>query len=109
MEALSGPYSSWYDKKHLIKGKTAGWTNKDFEKALKFADHMQSPTIKIWAYPFSYPRGYYVRGLAYEKMGDYARAKENYEALLDLWKQADENIPELIDTKKRLANLKQTS
>ena len=33
MEALSGPYSSWYDKAHLIKGKTAGWSKEDFEKA----------------------------------------------------------------------------
>ena len=33
MEALTGPYSSWYDKSHLVKGKTAGWTKKDFEKA----------------------------------------------------------------------------
>jgi 2,3,4,5-tetrahydropyridine-2-carboxylate N-succinyltransferase len=29
MEVLSGPYSSWYDKSHLIKGKTAGWTKAD--------------------------------------------------------------------------------
>ncbi|PPR47659.1 MAG: 2,3,4,5-tetrahydropyridine-2,6-dicarboxylate N-succinyltransferase [Alphaproteobacteria bacterium MarineAlpha5_Bin9] len=33
MEALSGPYSSWYDKSHLIKGKTAGWTKDEFQKA----------------------------------------------------------------------------
>ena len=33
METLSGPYSSWYDKAHLIKGKTAGWAKEDFEKA----------------------------------------------------------------------------
>ena len=33
METLEGPYSSWRDKAHLLKGKTAGWTNKDFEKA----------------------------------------------------------------------------
>jgi len=33
MENLSGPYSSWYDKAHLLKGKTAGWTKKDHEKA----------------------------------------------------------------------------
>ena len=33
MEALSGPYSSWYDKAHLLKGKTAGWNNEDFERA----------------------------------------------------------------------------
>jgi len=33
MEALSGPYSSWYDKAHLIKGKTAGWTKEDHIRA----------------------------------------------------------------------------
>ena len=33
METLSGPYSSWHDKAHLLKGKTSGWTKKDFEKA----------------------------------------------------------------------------
>ena len=33
MEALSGPYSSWYDKSHLLKGKTAGWTKEDHVKA----------------------------------------------------------------------------
>ena len=33
METLSGPYSSWYDKAHLLKGKTAGWAKEDFEKA----------------------------------------------------------------------------
>ena len=33
METLSGPYSSWYDKAHLIKGKTAGWTKEDHIRA----------------------------------------------------------------------------
>tara|TARA_B100000929_G_C15392623_1_gene381733 strand:+ start:31 stop:861 length:831 start_codon:yes stop_codon:yes gene_type:complete len=33
METLDGPYSSWHDKAHLLKGKTAGWTKGDFEKA----------------------------------------------------------------------------
>ena len=33
MESLSGPYSSWHDKSHLLKGKTSGWTKEDFEKA----------------------------------------------------------------------------
>ncbi len=33
METLSGPYSSWFDKSHLLKGKTAGWAKEDFEKA----------------------------------------------------------------------------
>ena len=33
METLSGPYSSWYDKAHLLKGKTAGWGKDEFTKA----------------------------------------------------------------------------
>ena len=33
MESLTGPYSSWYDKAHLLKGKTAGWKKEDFKKA----------------------------------------------------------------------------
>src|SRR6056300_1215879 len=33
MENLNGPYSSWYDKAHLIKGKTAGWSKEDHVKA----------------------------------------------------------------------------
>jgi len=33
MESLSGPYSSWYDKTHLLKGKTANWKKTDFIKA----------------------------------------------------------------------------
>ena len=32
MEDLNGPYSSWYDKAHLLKGKTAGWTKKIMKK-----------------------------------------------------------------------------
>ena len=33
MDNLNGPYSSWYDKAHLLKGKTAGWSKEDHEKA----------------------------------------------------------------------------
>ena len=33
MSTMAGPYSTWIDKSHLLKGKTAGWTDADFEKA----------------------------------------------------------------------------
>ena len=33
MENLNGPYSSWYDKAHLLKGKTARWSKEDHENA----------------------------------------------------------------------------
>ena len=32
MENLNGPYSSWYDKSHLLKGKTAGCQKKIMKK-----------------------------------------------------------------------------
>ena len=33
MDIVKGPYSAWYDKSHLVKGKTAGWTQQDFVNA----------------------------------------------------------------------------
>ena len=33
METLQGPYSSWFDKSNLIKGKTAGWDKEEFLQA----------------------------------------------------------------------------
>ena len=33
MESLQGPYSSWFDKSNLIRGKTAGWSKDEFLKA----------------------------------------------------------------------------
>ena len=32
-DILSGPYSVWRDRQNLLKGKTAGWTKEEFEKA----------------------------------------------------------------------------
>ena len=33
MEHLKGPYSSWFDKSNLVRGKTAGWGKEEFVKA----------------------------------------------------------------------------
>ena len=42
-------------------------------------------------------------------MGDIAQAIENYERLLKLWKDADEDLVDLVDAKKRLKSLKELS
>ena len=42
METLSGPYSAWHDKAHLLKGKTAGWGKEDFEKAAELRDRIKA-------------------------------------------------------------------
>ena len=42
----------------------------------------------------------------YEKKGDTQLAIENSEKFLDLWKDADEDLPDLIDAKTRWRNYK---
>ena len=52
-----------------------------------------------------WPKKDYLRGLAYEGLGDKSNARESYIDFLRIWSNADENLPEIIDAKKRLRNL----
>ena len=45
-------------------------------------------------------------GKILEQKGEKNLAHENYEKFLELWKDADEDLPDLIDAKARLAKLK---
>jgi tetratricopeptide (TPR) repeat protein len=50
-----------------------------------------------------YAKSFYMLGKIYEQQGDTAKAIENYEKFLDLWKDADPGIAEVEDAKERLA------
>jgi tetratricopeptide (TPR) repeat protein len=52
-----------------------------------------------------YPKSLHLKGKIYEKKGDNNLAVKSYEKFLALWKNADQDLPDLIDAKKRLANL----
>ena len=56
-----------------------------------------------------YPFTNYWLGVCNEELGKDDQAILHYKQLLDYWKNADASIPEFIDTKKRLANLKKAS
>ncbi|MCJ7580129.1 MAG: tetratricopeptide repeat-containing protein [Candidatus Aminicenantes bacterium] len=47
-------------------------------------------------------------GKIYEQQGDTAKAIEFYEKFLSLWNDADPGLPEVEETKKRLAELQKS-
>jgi tetratricopeptide (TPR) repeat protein len=51
-------------------------------------------------------KGNYELAKIYEEQGEKEKAIEYYEKFLEIWKEADEDLPELIDGKRRLVKLK---
>lgn len=49
-----------------------------------------------------HPLNYYRLGKLYDQTGDAAKAQQNYEKFLTLWKDADPGLPEVDDVKTRL-------
>jgi tetratricopeptide (TPR) repeat protein len=53
----------------------------------------------------NYAQAHYLLGLAYEKKGNGEMARQHYQEFVQIWKEADEDLSQLIDTKKRLEGL----
>ena len=52
-------------------------------------------------------KAHYNLGKIYEKKGNYDQAIKYYKDFLNIWKDADNDLPELIDTKSRLIKLRE--
>ena len=53
-----------------------------------------------------WPRKHYKIGLCYEKMGNTHKALDHYEKFLKIWSEADEDIEDIVDAKRRITKLK---
>ena len=56
-----------------------------------------------------YVMSFYMLGRIAEQTGETAKARGHYQKFLDLWKDADPEIPEVEDAKKRLAAVQGSS
>jgi len=77
----------------------------DLENALREYEKISVSTTGRLGDGDIYARSFYRLGLVYERQGQKARAIECYRKFLDLWKEADANLPEVPDAKRRLAAL----
>ena len=76
------------------------------DEALIPVARLQEKYVPTWGRAVFYPKSFYLLGKLCEKKGDKAQAIKSYEKLLELWKNADRDLPELIDTQARLIRLK---
>jgi len=77
----------------------------DLDKAEKEYEQIINLTTGRMLYGDFYSKSFYMLGKIYQEKGWKGKAIEHYEKFLDLWKNADKDLPELIDTRKRVAKL----
>ena len=53
-----------------------------------------------------WPKKDYIKGLAYEGLGDEINARKSFQDFLRVWSNADNSLPDIIDAKQRLENLR---
>ncbi len=78
-----------------------------FDKALTHLALLQETLSNFGGWRgLYYPKSFFLMGKIYDKKGDKKLAVANYEKFLNLWKDADKDLPELIDAKASMTKLK---
>ena len=98
--ALSDVFSYWTARSYIEMG--------DYQNALKQTFRFRPVNNQItgqFVFDQYWPKKDYLKGLAYEGLGDNVNARESYLKFLRSWSEADEDLPEIIDAKNRLRKL----
>jgi tetratricopeptide (TPR) repeat protein len=77
----------------------------NLERALEWYEEILSLTSGRLLHGDIYAKSFYMLGRIYEQKGWQGKAIENYEKFLDLWKNADQGIPEVEEAKQHLIAL----
>jgi tetratricopeptide (TPR) repeat protein len=78
-----------------------------FDEAIERFSKLNESPVGMWEIDkYMWALKHYKLAKAYEKTNKPAIAKKEYEKFLDLWKDADDDIPEVVDARKRLTGLK---
>jgi len=103
------PFEREFSDNHAIFLETladAYYKSGDLDKASETYEKIIVLTLSRIQTGDIYAKSFYRLGEISEEQGNTAKALENYEKFLDLWKDADPGIAEVEDAKKRLTNLK---
>jgi tetratricopeptide (TPR) repeat protein len=77
----------------------------DLERAIEYYEKLTMLTTGRLYFGDIYAKSFYTLGRIYQRMGDNAKAEENYNKFLGLWFNADSNISEVSDAQRRLSGL----
>jgi tetratricopeptide (TPR) repeat protein len=83
----------------------AHYRSGDMEKAIALYERITLLTTGRLYFGSVYAKSFYMLGRIYQQMGDKAKAEDNYNKFLALWFNADSNISEVGDAKRRLSGL----
>jgi tetratricopeptide (TPR) repeat protein len=82
---------------------SAYYANRDLDRAREEFEKITLLTIGREDYGELYAKSFYMLGKIFDEQGNSLKAKEFYTKFLDLWKDADPGMPEVEETKKKLA------
>ena len=105
-------YSTHYHRLALAGYELQGDLKKAIEKYQSFYNNVQLPFYSLPEYFYFFRECSLANhniAKIYEKLGEKEKAIEHYKKFLELWKDADSDIAEVEEAKKRLNNLKKIS